>query len=79
MPPVYWQWWMGAVALASVTLAYWFWVGRPLGVSASWSRLLGAGTSAGDEAFARTADEQPDALAAALAAATLAEFPELAG
>lgn len=70
----YWPFWLGAVALAAVALGFWFLFGKPLGISASWTRLAQAGEErAGDEAAAGVL-EDPRALAAALLAATEAEF-----
>lgn len=71
-------WWGGALALFAVTLSYFLAVGRPLGVSSSWSRVLGSGTEDADAAFAKASAQSPDAVAQALMAATLAQFPELA-
>ena len=36
----YWPWWIGAIALAAVTIGFWALLDRPLGVSGSWSRVV---------------------------------------
>ncbi len=36
----YWPWWVGAPALATVTFGYWRTVGRTLGASTAWDRVL---------------------------------------
>ncbi|VAW74170.1 hypothetical protein MNBD_GAMMA13-744, partial [hydrothermal vent metagenome] len=36
----YMPWWMGALALSSVVTGFWFMLGRSLGVSGSWSRVV---------------------------------------
>lgn len=36
----FWDWWQGALALAFITLAFWWVVRAPLGVSSSWDRIV---------------------------------------
>lgn len=36
----YLPWWSGAIALSSIVLGFWLVLGRPLGVSGSWARLV---------------------------------------
>lgn len=36
----YLPWWLGALALTSVVIGFWFFIGRPLGVSGSWARIV---------------------------------------
>lgn len=36
----YWNWWQGALALAFITLAFWWVMRAPLGVSSSWDRIV---------------------------------------
>lgn len=74
----YWPWWLGAVALAGVTIGFWLLLRRPLGVSGSWARVL----QWRDE---RTLQRQEAGVRAdakgmqdALLAATLAQFGETA-
>jgi uncharacterized protein len=63
-----WPWWLGALALAAVSLGYAFFVRRPLGVSGLISTAL-----------SREKDDDLDdaALIAALAEATRAQFGEV--
>ena len=63
-----WPWWLGALALASVSLGYAFFVRRPLGVSGLISTAL-----------SREKDDDLDdaALMAALAEATKAQFGDV--
>lgn len=35
----YWPWWLGALALGTLTLAFWIVLGVPLGVSNSWDKV----------------------------------------
>ena len=37
----YWPWWLGALGLAGVCFAYFLLVGRLLGVSGSWAKVVG--------------------------------------
>ena len=68
-----WPWWIGAVAFGTLVVAYWRFVGYPMGASGSWSRLADAAAdsegAARDAAFA-----DPAALEAAMRAATMEEF-----
>lgn len=36
----FWDWWQGALALAFITLAFWWTLRAPLGVSSSWDRIV---------------------------------------
>lgn len=68
----YWPWWAGALGLAAVAVGYWLVVGRTIGVSGAWDRVL----HWREEREAELADAQFDdaAFEAALAAATAEEF-----
>lgn len=68
----YWPWWAGALGLAAVAVGYWLAVGRTIGVSGAWDRVL----HWREEREAELADAQFDdaAFEAALAAATAEEF-----
>lgn len=71
-----WPWWMGAMALAGVTVGYWLLDRRVLGVSGIMTRALNRSTTtAGEQALL----SDPSALEAAMLAATRAEFGESAG
>jgi len=70
----YWPWWIGALGLAGVCLAYLLLVGRLLGVSGSWAKVVGWRENRllrqANEDFAANQDEMSDALMAE----TLAQF-----
>lgn len=69
---VFWPAWAGGAALGTITVGYYVTVGRTLGVSGAWDRVL----HWREEREAELSDEQfdADAFAAALEAATLEEF-----
>ena len=70
----YWPWWIGALGLAGVCLAYLLLVGRLLGVSGSWAKVVGWRENRllrqANQDFAANQDEMSDALMAE----TLAQF-----
>jgi uncharacterized membrane protein YedE/YeeE len=72
----YWPWWIGALGLAGVCLAYLLLVGRLLGVSGSWAKVVGWRENRllrqANQDFAANQDEMSDALMAE----TLAQFGE---
>jgi len=73
----YWPWWIGALALGGVTIGFTLLIGRPLGVSGSWSKVVGWRE---ERRLAKSAaDIQPGSEAThdAFLAATLAEFGEM--
>ena len=72
----YLPWWIGALALAGITVGFWIVVGRPLGVSGSWARVVGWRDSRAKEKIEAPLRSNPAALDDALLAATLAEFGE---
>jgi hypothetical protein len=72
----YWPWWLGALALAGITLGFWVIVGRTLGVSGSWSRISGWRESRMVEKIEAPMRKNPAVMEDALLAATLAEFGE---
>lgn len=67
-------WWLGAMALSAITIGFWLWMGRPLGVSACWTRLVTARQDARLREGERAVAASPDAFLAAMLAATRAEF-----
>ncbi|MFO8025405.1 YeeE/YedE family protein [Thiohalophilus sp.] len=71
----YWPWWIGALALGGVSLAYLLLLGKMLGVSGSWAKVVGWKE---DREMARSAAQLEEAddgeIEDALLAATLAEF-----
>lgn len=68
----YWPWWAGAIALGTVTFGYWWTVGRTVGVSGAWDRVLNWSTERATERADATFDA--GSFEAALAAATAEEF-----
>lgn len=72
----FWDWWQGALALAFVTLAFWWVMRAPLGVSSSWDRVV---HWRDEEEFARKERamfEQRHQLNDAMMAETIAQFGE---
>ena len=71
----YWPWWLGGVALATISVGFWLLLGVPLGASSSWDRLVNwrryRQAEAADRKIAR-ADQT--ALNDALLAETLRQF-----
>lgn len=72
----YWPWWLGAIALAGITLGFWAIIGHPLGVSGSWARIIGWRESHKRKKMESLTPNSPSARDDALLAATLAEFGE---
>lgn len=70
----YWPWWLGSVALALITVGFWYVLRRPLGVSGSWTAVL-SWREARELRLAERAMRR-DAAGAndALMAATIAQF-----
>ncbi|MFW5924803.1 MAG: YeeE/YedE family protein [Myxococcota bacterium] len=75
----HWPWWAGGLALSALTVAYWWLVGRPLGVSGAWARVVGWEGEREAERAEASMGEDEQALMAALDAATLEEFGGLDG
>lgn len=72
----YWPWWMGALGLFGVCLAYFLLVGRLLGVSGSWAKVVGwRENRVLQQASQEFASNQED-MSSALMAETLAQFGE---
>ncbi len=74
----YWPWWLGSLALASITVGFWLLLRRPLGVSGSWARIVGWREARSVELAEAPFRENEAAMGDALLAATLAEFGEQA-
>lgn len=70
----YWPWWLGAIALAAVTLLNFFLVGRLLGVSGSWAKVVGWKDDQERSAELKSLAEDDGEMGDALLAETLAEF-----
>jgi len=72
----YWPWWLGALGLFGVCLAYFLLVGRLLGVSGSWAKVVGWRENRMlQQASQEFASNQTD-MSNALLAETLAQFGE---
>jgi uncharacterized membrane protein YedE/YeeE len=70
----YWPWWAGAIGLGAITVAFWWMLRRPLGVSGSWQTVV-HWREARRLAQAELAMRREPALAGdALMAATIAQF-----
>ncbi len=72
----FWDWWQGALALGFVTLAFWWAMQAPLGVSSSWDRIVHWRE---EEEYARKERamlRQPGQLSDAMLAETIAQFGE---
>jgi TPR repeat protein len=70
----FWDWWQGALALAFITLAFWWVMRTPLGVSSSWDRIVHWRE---EEAYAqreRAMFERRDELKDVMLAETIAQF-----
>lgn len=72
----YWPWWLGALALGSITLGFCLLLHRPLGVSGSWARIVGWRESHAHDKIEAPFRKNPSMLEDALLAATIAEFGE---
>ncbi|HFQ13457.1 MAG TPA: transporter [Gammaproteobacteria bacterium] len=72
----YWPWWLGAIGLGGVTVANFFLVGRLLGVSGSWAKVVGWKEDRERAAELKSLAENEGEMEDALLAETLAEFGE---
>lgn len=72
--PAYWPWWLGALALGSVTTGVALFSGRTLGASGSLAKLAHPSAELEAEAMNSALPDDPAAFEAALLAATEAEF-----
>jgi uncharacterized protein len=72
----FWDWWQGALALGFITLAFWWVMQAPLGVSSSWDRIV---HWRAEEEYARKERamlKRPRRLNDAMLAETIAQFGE---
>lgn len=72
----YWPWWLGAIGLAAVSVLNFFLVGRLLGVSGSWAKVVGWKDDRERAAELKSLADDRDDMGDALLAETLAEFGE---
>ena len=72
----YWPWWLGAIGLAAVSVLNFILVGRLLGVSGSWAKVVGWKEDRERSAELNALLEDKDEMGDALLAETLAEFGE---
>lgn len=70
----YWTWWQGALALAALTVAFVFMLGRMLGVSGSWANIMNWREERRRQETSTAINANAGAMQDALMAATLAEF-----
>ncbi len=73
---LYLSWWVGALALSGVVMGFWVAVGRPLGVSGSWARVIMWREDKSIEAAEAPFRANPKILQDALMQATIAHFGE---
>ncbi len=73
----YWPWWIGAIALSAVSLFYFLLIGRLLGVSGSWAKVVfWREQSKIESENKKFTDDSPEEINNTLLAETLAEFGE---
>lgn len=72
----YWPWWLGALGLWAVCCANFILLGRLLGVSGSWAKVVGWRESRKLEKASQHLVQSQDEISSALMAETLAEFGE---
>lgn len=72
----YWPWWLGALGLWGVCCANFILLGRLLGVSGSWAKVVGWRESRKLEKASQHLVQNQDEISSALMAETLAEFGE---
>lgn len=73
----YWPWWLGAIGLSGVSLLYYILIGRLLGVSGSWAKVVFWREQRKLEKENKVLESQSqDQLNNTLLAETLAEFGE---
>lgn len=70
----YWTWWKGALALGGLTVLFVFMIGRMLGVSGSWTSIVGWREERKRQRTAAAFRTNASAMQNSLLAATLAEF-----
>ncbi|VAX14234.1 hypothetical protein MNBD_GAMMA24-2007 [hydrothermal vent metagenome] len=72
----YWPWWLGAIGLAAVCILNFLLLGRLLGVSGSWAKVVGWRDNRERSAELKLLAENKGNMGDALLAETLAEFGE---
>ena len=72
----YWPWWLGALGLVGVCLAYLLLVGRLLGVSGSWAKVVGWRENRLLQQVNEDFVDNQNEMSSALMAETLAQFGE---
>lgn len=70
----YLNWWLGGIALGSVTILFRFLTGRTLGVSGSWRKVAFWKQESANDKATQAISQNQEGAANALLAATLAEF-----
>ncbi|MCO6412285.1 MAG: YeeE/YedE family protein [Thiogranum sp.] len=74
----YLPWWIGALALSSIVIGFWLSIGRPLGVSGSWARIVMWKEDKTIEQAEAPFRANPEMLKDALMKATIQHFGEAA-
>ena len=72
----YWPWWLGALGLGGVSILYLLLIGRLLGVSGSWAKVVAWKENREQLKAAEALVEDTEAMENAFMAETLAEFGE---
>ena len=72
----YWPWWLGALGLGGVSILYLLLIGRLLGVSGSWAKVVAWKENREQQKAAESLVEDAEAMENAFMAETLAEFGE---
>jgi uncharacterized protein len=72
----YWPWWMGALGLGGISILYLLLVGRLLGVSGSWAKVVNWKENQAIDKSKQELVQDKDAMGSAFMAETLAEFGE---
>lgn len=73
---MYWPWWASAFALSAITVGFWYFIKRPLGVSGSWARVVTWKDDREIDAAEAPFRNNPALLQDALMRATIEEFGE---
>jgi len=72
----YWSWWLGALGLGGVSILYLLLIGRLLGVSGSWAKVVAWKENREQQKAAEALVDDTEAMENAFMAETLAEFGE---
>jgi len=74
-PRAFWPWWLGALALGTLTVSFWLALRMPFGISSSWDKVLRWRQERDKERVSiEVANTHPDRLREAMLAETRAQF-----